>query len=235
VKRTRDRTGKAKAIAALWGVTTRMVGTWRSRGFPVGDEKALAEVLLSSPMPCAKVRERALEILGPSSETALELNGENGSEAELDGKQLGWLQSYWKVSRGKLQTALDGGVDEAGINRWHKRTLEVAQTIMRIQLAEKRLGIESGALVAREEVERCFEAVGYHQALACARLGDQLGSLCVGLASPQEIARRATSELLTKALVDPLGRAVALAAATGLPAWVVEAIKRGLTTIEKDT
>jgi hypothetical protein len=116
--------------------------------------------------------------------------------------------------------------DEAGILTFSRLYKEFSAAVLANRLAQLKLGVDVGELLPRTEVARLFWAFASRAALAIQRIRDQLGPRLVGLSNEAEVVSRLEPTLLTELFISPWARATNLAAAIGLPGWVITDLRR---------
>jgi hypothetical protein len=241
-------------IAEQFGVSRARVYAWGKSGAPLTSEKYLAEWLLDRGQGLKpSVREEAERIAGrkskvqpvavssvaipdESDEIRDELAGEVSRLAHaaargvnVQGKadsiaasneRLAAFTDYY-AARLAEATAQD---DLALIKYWGAEYRAAQKVQQDGQLLAKKLGIDSGELMPKEQAERYLRAVAYWIVRCIDSAKRRLREKVVGLETAQAADAILDAELIESVLVVPMARATRVDGGTALPEWATAAI-----------
>ncbi len=221
------------AIAKRFGVTQRTAQRWVKRwgAEVVGDQAILARELLGDAKTPAAVRRIAATILA-------DLALESGAVAEVDvsgdpEKAAGNLRSRlnglekhldWVDRQLRVAQSIHNQVDVLTYSRLYR---ELNGAVVANRLAQAKLGIDTGELIARAEFARLVYAIASRAALGIQRTRDKVAPTLVHL-DTEEVAERLEPTLIAELFMAPFARAANLAAGVGLPSWIVDEIRRAV-------
>jgi hypothetical protein len=233
-------------IAAQFGVSRARVYAWEKSGAPTTGEKYLAQWLLtrSDLKPCVRAEaERIMGIVRPQQRVALVDSDEFAAVADdiegalkqaTRGVKLTGKADSIAASNARLASFTDyyaerlalatQNEDHAEIKFWgdeYRRSEKIQQDG---QMLAKKLGIESGELIKREECEAYARAVAYWLVRCVDAARRRMREKLVGMATPQEADAVIDGELLEAVLLRPMARGLKVDGKLALPKWLHAAV-----------
>lgn len=223
-----------------WCVSARVMQLWKKKGVPVDDDRAMLKWYLAlAPHSQAKLSsgfKKRLAQVRPSSAPGADgaeviepqnpywsefikafPNSSNPSQVE----QIQNLDRHIHFADFALQKAREQN-DPHLIKIFTDDLLRFSKAAKEQKALADKLGIESGELLQKPEVERVLAAWAYW---AMASIDLALPSLCkrlVGQASPSGIREILEPALLRAKFLEPFQQAKRVAAGNNLPPWFVE-------------
>lgn len=208
---TKKKTKTQKQLADEIGVTRRALSDWKRQGTDLTDPEAIANRICQSRTPPPKALQWAANILG----------GETPNASPPESKQLEDFRVYYSE---QLSEAMASN-NKAAIRFWNDLLLKVDESIRRSEAHSKKLGLETGETIAREEVERILKAVIY-AGNACVR--SQLKEICQVLASesdPNKIYQKLAPAILGGRIFEGFKALLKAPGKVQLPEWVVDVMQ----------
>lgn len=227
-------------VAQQFGVHRSRVQAWVKSGAPLTDEKYLAQWLLTREGLKESVRREAERITGRKTQvrpvSAIPVQSEEQEAAESISAAFNKgaaptdlassnakLAAFRDHCAGRLQEATNAD-DRPEIDYWGKQYRAYEEVLQKGQLLAKKLGIDNGELMKKEDAERFLRAVAYWL-MRC--VDASLHELCPQLAGkddPRDIHAALEPYLLEHRFLIPLMRAAHVDGPTALPAWGVAAL-----------
>lgn len=214
--------------AGFWGVAPRQINRWEARGIPYQDPRPFREWLESnrdgvSPAVREKL-ERMTGALTVAPTTATEPPPD--AAEEFDDRLIRWRDacaaSYDRaLAEGRL----------SDVEFFEERVVKLDKTLRENKLLAKKLGIEEGSLIAKEEFERVVRAIILHLVAGISSLVSLRATRFIGLPDRAAAADRLERELTRAVLFAPLLSAVRQPSGVGLPEWVGEAFRDGVDLV----
>jgi hypothetical protein len=224
-----------RAIAKEWDVAPVTIEKWHGNGWPVHDQKALADVLVKA-QTSMRVRARAQDILKGyekepgQDETVFQAEMKVRRNALEAVEDLERYQAYFKAEVEKGQRSGNDAMIENAIKRYAE--LSVVQVRVRKEL--HKMGEESGNTIAKSEASQIIDAMGSRASIGVGRLKEALAKVVAGAMTVEEAANRIEPELVRVLFFEPFKAASGVAAACGLPVWVVERLRKTLGDYVED-
>ena len=210
-------------IARDWGVSLLTVQHWQAKGFPIRDERALAETLVGS-QTSQRVRARAHEVLkgyhkepdaGDESVFQAEMKlRRNALEAVED------LERYLAYFRARVELGQKTG-NQAMIEDAIRRFMDLSGAMVRVRKELQKMGEDSGNTIAKSEARQIVRAIGSRCAISMGRLKEFIGKAVVGATTVEEAANRVEPVIVRTLFFESFKAAAGVAASCGLPEWVV--------------
>ena len=216
-----------KDVAKTWGVTPRTVRNWVGRyGAEVcGTAHLLAEKILTSPKSGADLHAKAAGFVA-AHRMAIDVQspgvvkGDMASFLAEQERFLGWAGTQLRMAQETGQLGL--------VSTYAKLTREFGSTVLSTRKGMATLGLDSGDLVAWEELDRIIVALVNRLVYAVARLRDERAPGGVGLQDEAAVADWLEPRLLLAAVLQPVAAAANTACGTSLPERLVKAFKTAI-------
>jgi|SRR6185436_16593211 len=227
-----ERRQRLASEAKFWCTSEQQIRAWRKLSLPTGDPHELARQLLANKRTHAKYRARALEVLSkvpPTEEDQAKAAAEDFKvEKELQKSSLSMVQDleqeairYQQMQR-KAQATGDMALGETALDS----RMKVYRNLIGIRKELRKFGEDAGKLIAREEVERIILAMGMTASASISRLQEDLGEELIDLKRVEQAVNVLEPHLVRGLFLSPFVGAARYASASGLPQWVVDALKR---------
>lgn len=221
-------------IRKFWGVSLRTVAHWVTKGYPIHDDRSLAKALLANPATSERLQARALELSGgtrpvKSAEPPVDIQRVHRSLAE----ELVEIDEWITISQSEMKAAKANG-HAAEFNRWNKIRREFSDQKVKNLLAQAKLGIDSGELINRAEVERLFGAFAGRAAVSIARLCDEMSIRLVGMRDAGEAHQVLQDPLWGAMYVKPFQAAIDNKTFFTLPQWTANALVKAFSDLMSD-
>jgi uncharacterized protein Usg len=227
------------ALAKKWGVTRRTAQNWVSQGRPVHDEEALAGDLVRRGRISTKLLARAQRVL-EDARRRREITSENDSAdfsppTEKGERGFMWLnvgegygepdfdrliQTYWDQWNAAMEV-------KAGnlIEFWDKRYQAAVKAKHAAELHEKKLGLEKGEILGREQFRHLVDVMIFHLLRGIEAEGKDLAPRLLELSFVEEVHHRLTEHRVMSRILVPFIKMAEAAGPLGVPGFVVEQIK----------
>lgn len=206
-----NQTERAKSI----GVSRRTYNTWKAKGAPVDDDLAMAKWLVNQKINRTEVKKWMKKTFESHEKELVEESG--GGISDKDKKSLETIRDYYQSC---LTVATEAN-DRDSIKYWNELLLKTDESIRRSQAHERKLGLEQGETIKREEVERIIDAILF-AGNACVR--NQIKELCQGISmkTPAEIYRVLPAAILGGRIFEGLAAVVKSDSEVQVPQWMVD-------------
>ncbi|MEO0797436.1 MAG: hypothetical protein AAFX93_19970 [Verrucomicrobiota bacterium] len=212
-------------VADAWGVGLRTAQKWIKAGHPVDNDKAMAHVILQMKRPSASALARARRILANDRAGQPDASDDASAAAspppsmESGGDVYALREYYFELTKWAEQER-----DEVRAKGSREAFLKVDAQIQKSEAHAKKMGVDRGELLPREEVERLVFAFA---SAGTASVEMLLHDVCERLAVvdfPAEVYAELKPRILYRCLFDPLKRAARVQGSPALPEWFVKII-----------
>jgi hypothetical protein len=219
------------------GCSTPTLTTWRRAGAPISDDAPLRDWLVSVGKRVPDALLRRINEAGEKEDPAAPKSDPAAWEEFL--KQAGAkLDDNPKAALGELtrargfasfmwERAAKAG-NRSEVKFWADQLAKFEGVLHDAQLRAKKLGIDSGDLLPKAEVERIAWALAFWLMRSTDQHLDALTSKLSKLfpgAAPEDIRRALEPELLTDRWLVPFAKAAKIQAGTTVPDWLVSKMR----------
>lgn len=225
-------------VAAEYGVTPRSVRRWRAQDAPIADPAALVAWLKAHDKLPASVRGRERRRTITDQAAQAERTDWAALPAADIHARLGSLETWAGVAETHMRASISGRdaegkpvKDPGEFAFWQKAYLAFHGAALNARLAQSKLGIDTGELIPRADLERLLTALGGRLALGIQQLRDRLAPQLTRLDYAEEIADRLEPALIIAGLLDPVAEAIHHAAGIGLPGYVAAALRAAVAEV----
>lgn len=219
------------SVARRWGVSKMAVTAWNKKGYPVHNDRLLAEVLIKTEAP-SRVKAKALEFTTGFTESTADPKGD---DLETVGTHLAktTLQTVEEIEKDILRYTNDQHRAEREGNREAleyatNQKLKFQKALIEVRMRLKKMGEESGKQISKPEFEQIISAMASRAALGVHQLIQKISLDVCESETAEEAIGKLEPLVLAELFVDPFVRAAGLAAGCGMPAWVVDGIKTAI-------
>jgi len=218
-----------------FGVSMRCVRRWAADELPVDDWPALAAALLKNAKTKDHVKAACRDVLNKANPKPA------GPAPHIDpvaidrslAEELKEISAWIMKAEAGMRLA-EATSDEIGFDRWDRVRRNYSDQKVKNLLAQAKLGIDSGALIGKAEIERILSAFAGRAAVSIARMRDDIAPRLVGMKNAGEAGAVLAGALWQAGYTKPFEAAQDNATFFSLPAWVVEALAKGFTDLIKD-
>ncbi len=236
-----------KKWAEFWGVSVRTVQNWLKDGSPVEKPIAMANLILQNPRPAKKALAKAHELIArhegllPDPErvkvgdsiaatTPLMDVGPRILIGDVDAGDTDLRSTAaWLLAKAKACTELDP-VDMSGFTYWHERYLKTDKAIRDAELHAKKMGLDEGQIINREEFERLMFAMAFWMMRGVEVDLKDLAPKCVGLEFV-EVAYGVLDRFFVRArFFSAFSKSITQESGVSLPLWAYDGLKRAVDT-----
>lgn len=245
----------ARELALRWGISRRVADEWRADGVPLeSDDGTVAwftglDPNLQARKPPAfrkkiaaiRAAKKGPATVSPGDDAAYKaFEAKYESEENNDQTALAVLKKQQAFYLAKHRAASESD-DEATASSAMKQIKELSSVIHDMELRAQKLGRDMGDLVPRKDLETPARFLGYHL-LRCAdaaltSLAKALTERDPSLPPPtaEEIVALGEPLFLRAVVFDPMQRATAGDNEAAPPAWLVDALRDGMTEVVEQT
>ena len=205
-----------KKIADNFGVNQKMVSRWKQQGAPMNDMQALCKWLRFNRQRMPKELKVGIERM--EKQTSKNVIPKTNSSRDQDRKTLEDFRDYY-VEQLNVATKADLA-DE--VKHWNDLLLKAEKCIRESEAHIKKLGIEKGEVMPREEIERIIQAMVYG-GNACVR-GQikEIAEVLAAESSPAQIYEMLSPAILGGRIFEGLKVLTKSESQVKLPIWIVE-------------
>ena len=141
---------KQADLAIKWGTTQKNISLMMGKGcdFTASDESVAEWLLANTKRKSKPMREAIAKVLKPEAIEAIETGKK---------KSLEEMRDYYAANLDRATRA--ESVDRESVKFWNDLLLKVDESIRKSEAHAKKLGIDRGELLSREEVERILRAL----------------------------------------------------------------------------
>jgi len=243
-----------KKVAKEWGVSIRSAQNWVKAGRPVESPLKMANQILADGLGSAKAKSRAHELLA-QHEGLVPGKGREGDDSreaaaplfdlgpglkigDVDAEDVDLRSTaVWCLAKAK-ECAGMSPVDMGGFTYWHERYLKTEKAIRDGELHAKRMGLDEGQIITRQEFERLLFAMGFWMLRGVDVDLKGLAPKLVGITFVEEARGILDRYLMRNRFLAAFAQAVAMESGVSLPVWAVELLKAAVDafweTDEKD-
>ena len=204
-----------KKIAGNFGVNQKMVSRWKQQGAPMNDMQALCKWLRLN-------RQRMPKELKAGIERIEKQSSNNATKKILvEGEDRKTLEDFRDYYVEQLNVATKADLADE-VKHWNDLLLKAEKCIRESEAHIKKLGIEKGEMMPREEIERIIQAMIYG-GNACVR-GQikEIAEVLAAESSPAEIYEMLSPAILGGRIFEGLKVLTKSESQVKLPIWVVE-------------
>ena len=203
-------------ISDIFGVDQKMVSRWKQQGAPLDDFQALCKWLrLNRQRMPKELKDNIQRIERKASSDVIQKS--LATEA-ADRKTLEDFRDYY-VEQLNVATK-EGLADE--VKHWNDLLLKAEKCIRESEAHIKKLGIEKGEMMPREEIQRIIRALIYG-GNACVRAQvKEIAEVLAAESSPAEIYEMLSPAILGGRIFEGLKALTKSESQVRLPMWVVE-------------
>lgn len=230
-----------KGLAEFYSTSERTIDKYRAKAAPLHDPVAFREWINKQPNPPEGVLTRLDELLGVDESTFPDEITQDWKEFDAQARSDDPHDAMAKIRRAAdwafFQFERASKTKRKKDEKFYSDLLAKMQgTLHDAELRAKKLGIETGDLVKRAELEVPARFLGYHL-LRCADTA--LAQLTAGLLersavrqlSAGDIKEVCESVLITALVIAPIERAAGGDNAGAPPAWLVKALRDGVNEV----
>ncbi len=205
-------------LAEFWRVNQSLIKRWVLAGMPPTKKAVTAAwILKNAKRKNANTKEVCQGLLSkPAGADDPEIKPPTTDEEMLNLEQLRdyYLRKVSEATGAEFQ-------DSEQIKLWNDLLLKTEKCIREAQAHEKKLGLEQGETIKREEVERIIDAILF-AGNACVR--NQIKELCQGISmkTPAEIYKVLPAAILGGRIFEGLAAVVKSDSEVQIPQWMVD-------------
>lgn len=203
-------------ISDIFGVDQKMVSRWKQQGAPLDDFQALCKWLRINRQRMPKeLKDNIQRIERKASSDVIQ---KSVATEAADRKTLEDFRDYY-VEQLNVATK-EGLADE--VKHWNDLLLKAEKCIRESEAHIKKLGIEKGEMMPREEIQRIIRALIYG-GNACVRAQvKEIAEVLAAESSPAEIYEMLSPAILGGRIFEGLKALTKSESQVRLPMWVVE-------------
>ena len=203
-------------ISDIFGVDQKMVSRWKQQGAPLEDFQALCKWLrLNRQRMPKELKDNIQRIERKASSDVIQ---KSVATEAADRKTLEDFRDYY-VEQLNVATK-EGLADE--VKHWNDLLLKAEKCIRESEAHIKKLGIEKGEMMPREEIQRIIRAMIYG-GNACVRAQvKEIAEVLAAESSPAEIYEMLSPAILGGRIFEGLKALTKSESQVRLPMWVVE-------------
>ena len=203
-------------ISDIFGVDQKMVSRWKQQGAPLDDFQALCKWLrLNRQRMPKELKDNIQRIERKASSDVIQ---KSVATEAADRKTLEDFRDYY-VEQLNVATK-EGLADE--VKHWNDLLLKAEKCIRESEAHIKKLGIEKGEMMPREEIQRIIRALIYG-GNACVRAQvKEIAEVLAAESSPAEIYEMLSPAILGGRIFEGLNVLTKSESQVRLPMWVVE-------------
>lgn len=203
-------------ISDIFGVDQKMVSRWKQQGAPLDDFQALCKWLrLNRQRMPKELKDNIQRIERKASSDVIQ---KSVATEAADRKTLEDFRDYY-VEQLNVATK-EGLADE--VKHWNDLLLKAEKCIRESEAHIKKLGIEKGEMMPREEIQRIIRALIYG-GNACVRAQvKEIAEVLAAESSPAEIYEMLSPAILGGRIFEGLKALTKSESQVRLPMWVVE-------------
>ena len=210
----KTQTERAKEI----GVTRQAFSSWVQKDAPVEDDHRLAVWLLNQERITAKVRAWCNKVIKANTPRS------NRKPKDDDSEEMKSLEDILEFYMRKLNEATLSGENLESIKFWNEHAIKTGEAIRRSEAHAKKLGLQDGTTLSREEVERILRAV-FYAGNGCTQ--GVLTTACEKWASindPGELFHAMKPVIVGGRLFSGFSKVVTTEGAPQIPDWVMQCV-----------
>jgi len=231
-----------KDWAKYWGVSIRTIQNWVKSGHPVSDVLAMARLIISKRLGGKNALSKAHEVMLehdkriPAGEAAPKNDASDisslGREREGPGleafeDEVVDLDRAGKYFWGKMKEAARVG-NSASETYYHDRWLKNEKAKRDSELHAKKMGLDEGLIISREEFARMVIAFAFWSVRSVELDLKHLSALCVDLPN-QEVAWGVLDRhFMRKRFLAAFEKAATCKAGVSLPKWCMAELRRAV-------
>lgn len=202
-------------LAKVWGMSQSGIGKYQKRGCDFNaPEPEIAKWLLKHATRKSKtMREKIEAVLKRGRPRAAPPENPEG-EGSLEG-----MADYYGRQLNAAATAEH--VDREEVKFWNELLLKTEESIRRSEAHSRRLGLDRGDYLGREEVERILRAMFWGGNALCDKFSKQIAQR-LSEKTPQQVHAILKPTMTALMIFEPLKRLSQVPGEIHLPAWVVE-------------
>jgi hypothetical protein len=203
-------------ISDIFGVDQKMVSRWKQQGAPLDDFQSLCKWLrLNRQRMPKELKDNIQRIERKASSDVIQ---KSVATEAADRKTLEDFRDYY-VEQLNVATK-EGLADE--VKHWNDLLLKAEKCIRESEAHIKKLGIEKGEMMPREEIQRIIRALIYG-GNACVRAQvKEIAEVLAAESSPAEIYEMLSPAILGGRIFEGLKALTKSESQVRLPMWVVE-------------
>lgn len=203
-------------ISDIFGVDQKMVSRWKQQGAPLDDFQSLCKLLrLNRQRMPKELKDNIQRIERKASSDVIQ---KSVATEAADRKTLEDFRDYY-VEQLNVATK-EGLADE--VKHWNDLLLKAEKCIRESEAHIKKLGIEKGEMMPREEIQRIIRALIYG-GNACVRAQvKEIAEVLAAESSPAEIYEMLSPAILGGRIFEGLKALTKSESQVRLPMWVVE-------------
>jgi transcriptional regulator with XRE-family HTH domain len=202
-------------IADTFGVGQKMVSRWKQQGAPMNDMQALCKWLRLNRQRMPKELKAGIE--------RLEKQSSNNATKKIlvEGEDRKTLEDFRDYYVEQLNVATKADLADE-VKHWNDLLLKAEKCIRESEAHIKKLGIEEGEMMPREEIERIIQAMIYG-GNACVR-GQikEIAEVLAAESSPAQIYEMLSPAILGGRIFEGLKVLTKSESQVKLPIWIVE-------------
>jgi len=206
-------------IADIFGVGQKMVSRWKRQGAPMQDLQALCKWLRLNRQRMPKELRAGIERVEKKTSKHVIQTAEP-EEAE-DRKTLEDFRDYYVE---QLNVATKADLPDE-VKHWNDLLLKTEKCIREAEAHIKKLGIEKGEMMPREEVERILAAIIY-AGNACVRAQiKEIAEVLAAESSPAKIYEMLSPAILGGRIFEGFKALAKSESQVKLPKWVIDCVQ----------
>lgn len=210
-------------IADIFGVGQKMVSRWNQQGAPMEDLLALCKWLRLNRQRMPKELKKGIERLEREASKGVvkKSSGKKLADREEDRKTLEDFRDYYVD---QLNIATQANLADE-VKHWNDLLLKTEKCIREAEAHSKKLGIDKGEVITREEVERILASVIY-AGNACVRAQiKQIAEVLAAETSPADIYETLSPAILGGRIFEGFKAVAKSDSEVKLPAWVIACVQ----------
>lgn len=215
-------------IASIFGVTQRSVSSWKAKGAKLDNIYDLAlwverNISRRNKVLRVNIKKIKRENQGDSDKkVAKKKAGGSVSKPKTQQEQKS-LEGFRDYYAEKLTIAQeDGDLDD--VRYWNELFLKTDKCIRETEAHAKKLGIDRGEMLSRQEVERILRMVIYAGNGCIKGVCHQIAERLSGMDDPGEIYKFIKPTILGGRIFEGFNKVAKAEGPTLLPDWVIEAV-----------
>jgi hypothetical protein len=201
-----------KDLAAKWGTTQMTISNFAKAGcdFNAPDQEVAKWLITHSKRKSKAMREAINAVLKPEAVKMVESEKIRSLEE---------MRDYYSMQLDAASKAEH--LDREEVKFWNDLLLKADESLRRSEAHSKRLGLDSGEILSRGEVERILRAMFWGGNACCDKFSKQIAQR-LSNKPPAEVHKILKPTMTALTMFEPLTRLSKVPGDINLPQWVVE-------------
>jgi len=203
---------KQADLAVKWGTTQKNISLMMGKGcdFTASDEDVAKWLLANGKRKSKPMRDAIAKVLKPEVIDAIETGKK---------KSLEEMRDYYASNLDRATRA--ESVDRESVKFWNDLLLKADESIRKSEAHAKKLGIDRGELLSREEVERIIKSMVWAGNACCDKFAQQIAQKLSGK-PPAEIYEILAPNLVSSSLFEAIKKVAKTPGDVNLPQWLID-------------